>query len=75
MKHIASENRILISLDEFISVARRRISPTLPTDECEPDLKGASRIFLSSLGITDGEKLTFDFSHGGIDYRIFGYAE
>ena len=75
MKHIASENRILISLDEFISVARRRISPTLPTDECEPDLKGASRIFLSSLGITDGEKLTFDFSHGGIDYRIFGYAD
>ena len=46
MKHIPSENRILISLSEFISIARRRISPALPTDESEPVLSDASRISL-----------------------------
>ena len=75
MKHIASENRILISLDEFVSIARRRISPTLPTDECEPELSGASRATLTSLGIPARQKVSLDYTHGGIDYRIFGYAE
>ena len=75
MKLIADENRILISLGEFISVARRRISPALPTDETEPELGGASRIFLSSMGISNDRKLTLDFTHNNIDYRIFGYAD
>ena len=75
MKHIASENRILISLDELVSIARRRISPTLPTDECEPELSGASRATLTSLGIPARQKVSLDYTHGGIDYRIFGYAE
>ena len=75
MKLIASENRILISLGEFVSIARRRISPTLPTDENEPEFKEPSRVALLSLGISDNEKLTYDFSDEGIDYRIFGYAD
>ncbi len=75
MKLIASENRILISLGEFVSIARRRISPTLPTDEGEPNLSGASKIVLSSLGITIGRRLELDFCHNDINYRIFGYAD
>ena len=75
MKHIASENRILISLDEFVSIARRRISPVLPTDENEPELIAASRAALMTLGISERQKVDFDFSHEGVDYRIFGYAD
>ena len=75
MKHIASENRILISLDEFVSIARRRISPTLPTDENEPQLVRASRAALLTLGISERQRVDFDFSYSGIDYRMFGYAD
>ena len=75
MKHIPSENRILISLGEFISIARRRISPTLPTDENEPELSSASRAALIALGISERQKLSLDFSHKGVEYRIFGYAD
>jgi Rad3-related DNA helicase len=75
MKHIPSENRILISLGEFVSIARRKISPTLPTDENEPELSPASRATLSSLGISERVKLSTDSSCDGIDYRIFGYAD
>ena len=75
MKLVTDENRILISLGEFISIARRRISPTLPTDESEPEFIGTSRQALSSLGISERKKLSLDFTWRGIDYRIFGYAE
>ena len=53
MTHIPSENRILISLGEFISIARRKISPTLPTDENEPEISEASKVTLLSLGISE----------------------
>lgn len=75
MKHIPSENRILISLGEFISIARRKISPTLPTDEGEPELTAASRVTLASLGISERVRLEHDYTHDGIDFRIFGYAD
>ena len=75
MKHIPDENRILISLGEFISIARRKISPTLPTDENEPELSVASKVTLASLGISERSRLSLDCSHDGIEYRIFGYAD
>ena len=75
MKHIPGENRILISLGEFVSIARRKISPTLPTDENEPELSLASRVTLASLGISEQVKLELDYGHNGIEYRIFGYAD
>ena len=75
MKHIPSENRILVSLSEFISIARRRISPALPTDESEPILQDASKIALSSLGIKEQKKLEYTFDYDGIGYRIVGYAD
>ena len=75
MKHIASENRILISLDEFVSIARRRISPTLPTDENEPELSAASKAALLTYGITDRERIEYDFVTDGVSFRIVGYAD
>ena len=75
MKLIPSENRILISLGELVSIARRRISPALPTDENEPELYGASRILLSSLGIAERRKMEYDFAKSGVNYRVFGYAD
>ena len=75
MKLLADENKILISLGELVSIARRRISPTLPTDEDEPQLARPSRAALSFLGITETRKLEYEFSEDGVDYRLFGYAE
>ena len=75
MKLLRDENRILISLGEFVSIARRRISPTLPTDEDEPVLMKPSRAALSFLGISETKKLEYEFSEDGVDYRLFGYAE
>ena len=75
MKLIADENRILISLGELVSIARRRISPALPTDESEPELVDASRMMLASLGISERKKVELDFSYDNVDYRIFGYAD
>ena len=75
MKLIQSENRILISIGEFVSISRRKMSPILPTDENEPVLLAPSRAALSSLGISERIPLTLDFSYGDIDYRIFGAAE
>jgi Rad3-related DNA helicase len=75
MKLIAEENRILISLGELVSIARRRISPTLPTDENEPELKRPSKAALAFLGISKTQRLEYEFSEDGIYYRLFGYAE
>ena len=75
MKLIASENRILISLGELVSIARRRISPTLPTDESEPEMGIASRMILGSLGIKERKKIDYTFSLDGVDYRLVAYAE
>lgn len=75
MKLIADENRILISLGELVSIARRRISPALPTDESEPELYGASKATLASLGISERKRIELDLSHEGINYRVFGYAD
>ena len=75
MKLVTDENRILRSLGEFVSIARRRISPALPTDEDEPELGRASKMALSALGIGKEEKLSLSFSYDGVDYRLFGYAD
>ena len=75
MKLIADENRILISLSELVSIARRRISPALPTDESEPELVDASRMIRASLGITERKKIELGFSYDNVDYRVFGYAD
>ena len=75
MKFLAEENRILISLGEFVSIARRRISPAVPTNEDEPESVKASRATLGSLGIGAPMKLEYDFDEKGVCYRLFGYAD
>ena len=75
MKLLAEENRILISLGEFVSIARRRISPTLPIDEDEPTGQKPSRAALSFLGVDKGVRLEREFTADGYDYRLFGYTE
>ena len=75
MKLIADENRILVSLGEFVSIARRKFSPVLPTDENEPGLSGATKGELAIFGISGTREITLDFSYEGVDYRIFGSAD
>ena len=75
MKLIADENRILVSLGEFVSIARRRISPTLPIDGDEPEMGKPSKIALASLGISETVKLSYDFKDEDISYRLLGYAD
>ena len=75
MKLIADENRILITLGELVSIARRRISPALPTDENEPEHERPSKIALTSLGIAEAERLSLDFEAEGVSYRLTGYAD
>ena len=44
MKYLAEENTVNVGIREFVSIARRSISPIPPKDECEPTLTEASRI-------------------------------
>ena len=75
MRLKADENKIIVSLGELVSIARRRISPTLPTDENEPELRRPSKAALAFLGISETQKLEYEFSDEGINYRLYGYAE
>ena len=75
MKLIADENRILISLGELVSIARRRISKALPIDEDEPEGGKASRVTLAMLGVSESQRLEYDYHKDGVDYRLFGYAD
>ena len=75
MKLIADENRILVSLGEFVSIAKRKFSPVLPTDENEPELSGATKGELAIFGINGTREITLDFSYEGVDYRLFGTAD
>lgn len=75
MRLISDENRILISLGELVSVARRKTCATVPKDEDEPTAHGASRSLLKALGISAPEELSCDASANGIDLRISGQAE
>lgn len=75
MRHYSDENRILIGLDELVSIARRKISPTVPTDEDEPRLSPASRIALKALGVEKRERIDYDFTVSGYDFHLVGYAD
>lgn len=75
MKLIADENRILVSLGEFVSIARRKFSPVLPQDENEPELSGATKGELAIFGIEGTREVTLDFTYNGVDYRLFGAAD
>ncbi len=76
MRYITDEGKILISVTELISIARRGISPTRPTEDGEPILsRPAARLCRE---LTEGREptaLRYDFSLGGYDFVLTGYAD
>ncbi len=75
MKLLKDENTILISVKEFVTAARRKISPSLPLDENEPSLHGADKILKDRLGLGAPAELSFDFCRGDRNFRLFGRAD
>ncbi len=75
MKLLQEENIILLSVRELVSTARRRISPSLPLDENEPEKSAPSRAIRAAEGLTDPERLSIDHSVGNLNFRIEGYAD
>ena len=77
MRHIADENRIVVGLSEFVALARRKISATIPFDEDEPNVNDASRAIMASLGISTRVVTDLDFfsEEHGVSFRISGYAD
>ena len=75
MRLIENENRILIGLQELVSVARRKACATVPLDEDEPLSDAASKTMLLSFGIQSRERLEYDTEEAGIRFRITGCAD
>ena len=65
MQFDIEKNKILISVKEFVSIARRGISPTLPRDEDEPELCYGEH----------GRELEYELSAGGFDFLMRGRVE
>ena len=72
-----AENRIIeIRLNEFVSIARRGISPTVSYDEDEPDVGSVARARLCRIfGDMQGEELTLQFGSGDFNFKLTGYAD
>ena len=64
MRYDESYNRIVITVTEMVSISRRCIAPTLPSDDEEP---GAG-----SADLAVGEELSVSFTAGGNDYLLVG---
>lgn len=73
MRYISDEKRILVGTSEFVSVARRRISPTLPFDDDEPLLDDAISLPHGTRN-NDGE-IFYDFERDGLLFRLVGRAD
>ena len=67
---------IAISLSEFVSIARRGISPTLPLDEDEPNVsETTSRRLRAIIGECEGEKVYYSFAACGHQFELVMKAE
>ncbi len=65
MKFDIESGRIKIGCREFVGIARRGISPTLPYDDCEPLANTPSRIMLeAAIGKYESEEASLDFEIG-----------
>ncbi len=73
MKYSEKTGRIHITVKEFVSIARRGISPTLPFDENEPTQSEATalRICRSIAGLKS-EIIKHDFSLDDYDFTLEG---
>lgn len=71
MKYCEQSKKIYIETEEFVSVARRGISPTLPFDENEPsaDELMLSRIYKRDKSVRE-RRFTFDFKCGEYDFSL-----
>lgn len=64
--------KIKISLKEFIGIARRGISPTLPFDEDEPNITDTSLLLLKGeLPDIKKERVIYGFSAMGYDFELY----
>ena len=71
MRYNEETKRLEVSVAEAIAIARRGISPTEVKDEDEPLAIDPDVIGYAS---AEGYPLKYDFSHGGLDFTLFGKA-
>ncbi len=73
MKYDSERGIIRISLNEFVSIARRGISPSVSHDEDEPGLYGVSARWVSAIiGDVPKQDLLLPFSDGEYSFELFG---
>ena len=76
MRYDSEAKRILINLSEFVSIARRGISPTVSFDEDEPTVGEVARFRIAKLyGEMEQSELTYNFSSSGYDFTLSGEAD
>ena len=76
MRYNAETKKISITLGEFVSLARRGISPTLSRDEDEPRVSGvAKRRLVQFFGKAEELPLSYEFSQGEYDFILTGRAD
>ena len=76
MRYDSEAKRILINLSEFVSIARRGISPTVSFDEDEPTIGEVARFRLAKLyGEMERCELTYNFSSSDYDFTLSGEAD
>ncbi len=76
MKFNAENGRIKIGCREFVGIARRGISPTLPFDDSEPSASIPSRVMLEeAVGKRFSESVEYNFDVGEHLFTLFTTVE
>lgn len=76
MRYDADSQIIRITLGEFVSIARRGISPTVSYDEDEPNISTVgNRRLLGLIGEMTGEKLCYRFIDGQYSFELSAAVE
>ncbi len=76
MKFDYESGKIKIDCREFVSIARRGISPTLPFDDSEPSMKMPSRAMLEeAVGKRISEAVSCDFSACEYKFTLHAVSE
>ena len=71
MKYDSQSGKILITLSQFVTIARRRLAAAHTPDELEPVISTAStRMLRSVIGEVHGECLTFGFETLGYSFEM-----
>ena len=76
MRYDSESNIIRITLGEFVSIARRGISPSVSFDEDEPSISPVAAARLKKLiGELYGESLSYRFISGEWVFELVGKVE